>query len=143
MTMIRFLFLSLLSIQAVLSADYGLDCSFPIHNEELSCGDLLGDRKTVYDDFMQGCRDFYGKQGDRCDITEKERIEMSIRQPQSVSSSKLVSCPLCRISIGNAHPECFTDEKLHRDRFQEAQSSQRAPRLTFRLFQSKLWEAVP
>lgn len=110
MTMIRFLFLSLLSIQAVLSADYGLDCSFPIHNEELSCGDLLGDRKTVYDDFMQGCRDFYGKQGDRCDITEKERIEMSIRQPQSVSSSKRVSCPLCRISIGN---EC-SPRVLHR-----------------------------
>jgi hypothetical protein len=28
--------------------DYGLDCSFPIHNVESSCGDLLGDRQAVY-----------------------------------------------------------------------------------------------
>jgi hypothetical protein len=65
-------------------ADYGVDCSFPIHSKDLSCGNLLGDRKKVYDDFMEGCRKFYGKKGDRCDSTEDDRIEMSKRQPMSM-----------------------------------------------------------
>lgn len=66
------------------NADYGVDCSFPIHSKDLNCGDLLGDRKKLYEDFMQGCRDHYGKKGNRCDTTEDDRIEMSIRQPQSM-----------------------------------------------------------
>lgn len=65
-------------------ADYGVDCSFPIHSKDLSCGNLLGDRKKVYDDFMEGCRKFYGKKGYLCDITENDRIEMSKRQPMSM-----------------------------------------------------------
>ena len=69
----------------VVVADYGVDCSFPIHSKELKCGDLLGtDRMKVYEEFMQGCRDFYGKKGNRCDSTEEDRIEMSLRQPQSM-----------------------------------------------------------
>jgi hypothetical protein len=35
-------------------AEYGVDCSFPIHYFDFRCGDLLGDRKTFYEDFMQG-----------------------------------------------------------------------------------------
>jgi len=69
-----------LSVQAQ-EAAYGVDCSFPIHNKEFRCGDLLGDRKQVYDDFMAGCREAYGKKGVRCDSTENDRIEMSLRQP--------------------------------------------------------------
>ena len=78
--------LLLLTATAVLAADYGLDCSFPIHNRELSCGDLLGDRDAFYEDYVQGCRDYYGKKGHRCDITEQERLKMSVRQPQSMVS---------------------------------------------------------
>ena len=33
---------------------------------------------------MQGCRDFYGERGSRCDQTESDRIEMTLRQPQSM-----------------------------------------------------------
>ena len=34
---------------------------------------------------MQGCRDYYGpKKANRCDTTENQRIEMSIRQPMSM-----------------------------------------------------------
>ena len=65
--MLRFLTLSLLAFASVRGADYGLDCSFPIQNFELSCGDVLGDRKAVYDDFMEGCREFYGSKANRCD----------------------------------------------------------------------------
>jgi prolyl 4-hydroxylase len=73
----------LISVQAQ-DATYGVDCSFPIHNNELRCGNLLGDRQKIYNEFMQGCREFYGKKGKRCDSTEENRLEMSLRQPQSM-----------------------------------------------------------
>jgi hypothetical protein len=72
-----------LSAQAQ-DATYGVDCSFPIHSKEFRCGNLLGDRKKVYDKFMEGCREFYGNKGKRCDSTEEDRLEMSLRQPQSM-----------------------------------------------------------
>ena len=66
-------------------ADFGLDCSFPIQNYESSCGDLLGDRKAIYDEYMQGCREKWGKKGAaRCDANEEDRLAMSRRQPQSM-----------------------------------------------------------
>jgi hypothetical protein len=71
-------------------ADYGLDCSFPIHNKESSCGDLLGDRKAVYEEYMQGCREKWGSKGaKRCDGSEEDRIAMSKRQPQSMVVSSV------------------------------------------------------
>jgi prolyl 4-hydroxylase len=65
---------------------YGVDCSFPIHYEShWSCGDLLGNRTQFYHDFMEGCRAYHGKkQAHRCDGTEQDRLEMSLRQPQSM-----------------------------------------------------------
>ncbi|KAL7567033.1 hypothetical protein ACA910_019956 [Epithemia clementina (nom. ined.)] len=71
---------------SVLVADYGVDCTFPIHSKELKCGARFGDdREQVYEHYMQGCRDHYsGKKAIRCDTTEYERIEMSLRQPQSM-----------------------------------------------------------
>jgi hypothetical protein len=62
----------------------GIDCSFAIHSDELgtkNCGGLVG-RQQVYEDYMQGCRDHY--KGESCDEVEEERIEMNIRQPQSM-----------------------------------------------------------
>ena len=71
------------SAQAV--NDYGVDCTFPIHSTEIRCNHAFADdRKQAYEDFMAGCRDYYGNKGFRCDTTEKDRIEMSIRQPQSM-----------------------------------------------------------
>jgi prolyl 4-hydroxylase len=65
--------------------DYGVDCSFPIHNVESSCGDLLGNRQAVYKEYMDGCRQKWSRKGaSRCDESEKERIGMSRRQPQSM-----------------------------------------------------------
>mmetsp|Transcript_12472 Transcript_12472/g.34630 ORF Transcript_12472/g.34630 Transcript_12472/m.34630 type:complete len:441 (+) Transcript_12472:350-1672(+) len=75
-------------VPSVVVADYGVDCSFPIHSKEFKCDYEkygLGDRKKFYEDFMQGCRDYYGpRKAIRCDTTEEDRIEMSIRQPQSM-----------------------------------------------------------
>jgi hypothetical protein len=86
MTMVRFAATLALLITAVTAqnADYGVDCSFPIHSKEFKCGNLLGDRKKFYEDFMEGCRKYYGRKADRCDTTEDDRIEMSLRQPQSM-----------------------------------------------------------
>jgi prolyl 4-hydroxylase len=88
------LLLLLLAVSAAATAavadgsDYGVDCSFPIHyNDETSwrCGTQLGDRKTEYEKFMQGCRDHHGpKRADSCDVTEEDRLKMSLLQPMSM-----------------------------------------------------------
>jgi prolyl 4-hydroxylase len=38
----------------------------------------------LYETYMEGCRQKYGNQGFRCDVTEEDRIAMSVRQPQSM-----------------------------------------------------------
>lgn len=58
---------------------YGVDCTFPIHYKNLRCGDLLGDRSSVYEEYMQGCYDTFDK--NTCDDYENDRIAMSLRQP--------------------------------------------------------------
>ena len=66
------------------SPSYGVDCSFPMHTldfHESRCGDLLGDRFQVYQDFMEGCRAQFGK---RCDITEDSRVDQMLRQVPSL-----------------------------------------------------------
>mmetsp|Transcript_4391 Transcript_4391/g.12590 ORF Transcript_4391/g.12590 Transcript_4391/m.12590 type:complete len:419 (+) Transcript_4391:2024-3280(+) len=69
----------------ILSEDFGLDCSWPVHNTESSCGDLLGDRFAVYEEYLEGCRQQWGAKGaKRCDSAEIDRLEMSRRQPQSM-----------------------------------------------------------
>lgn len=68
---------------AVDAAEYGADVSFPIHHLGLKDGPL-GDRNAIYEDYMAGCRKFYGNKGDRCDMSEQERVEMSLRQAQSM-----------------------------------------------------------
>jgi len=71
-------------------ADYGLDCSWPVHNIESSCGDLLGDRKTIHDEYIRGCVERWGEEGAvRCNDREKERLETNRRQPQSMVVSDI------------------------------------------------------
>ena len=51
----------------------------------------LGDRQAFYEDMIQGCLDKYGEKGTRCLENEADRIEMNLRQPQSmVNYTKLV-----------------------------------------------------
>jgi hypothetical protein len=117
----QLLFATLLSIawpatSAQEPAKYGVDCSFPIHSKELRCGDILGDRKKVYEDFMQGCRDYYKEKADRCDVTEDERIEMSIRQPQSMvnytsTGFKKIKAPKALFKLIKEHWEKNKDRK--------------------------------
>lgn len=46
----------------------------------------LGDKDTWYKGYLQGCVDHYGDKGQRCVNNERERVEMSLRQPQSMKN---------------------------------------------------------
>merc|ERR1719310_1979074 len=46
----------------------------------------LGDKKTFYKDFVEGCKEKFGKKGKRCVQTELDRIAMTLRQPQSMQN---------------------------------------------------------
>ena len=108
-----FLFFHLRASLAIVE-EYGVDVSFPIHYLRVSTNypwlphnlhnssetqsppnskeyenmpiQPLGDRRQFYQDFIQGCQDFYGKKGKACIQTEADRIEMSKRQPASMQN---------------------------------------------------------
>jgi len=84
---------------------YGVDISFPMHKAGVSTNyphlphnmytatptppeyedmpvQLLGDRQKVYDHYLEGCRTRYSKIS--CDASEMQRVEMNVRQPQSM-----------------------------------------------------------
>ena len=46
----------------------------------------LGDRQAAYNEMIQGCIDFYGDKGFRCLDYERDRVEMTLRQPQSMEN---------------------------------------------------------
>lgn len=114
-TMFRLIALAVIAVPVALvrgqDADYGVDCSFPIHSKDWKCGDLLGARKQFYEDFMQGCRDHYeGSRANRCDTTEDDRIAMILRQPQSMvnytsTGFKKIKAPKKLFDLLSAHWE--------------------------------------
>mmetsp|Transcript_6478 Transcript_6478/g.9533 ORF Transcript_6478/g.9533 Transcript_6478/m.9533 type:complete len:442 (+) Transcript_6478:161-1486(+) len=87
---------------------YGVDVSFPQHHYNASSNfawlphnvdpennptppgfeniaiQPLGDKETWYQEHIQGCVEFYGDKGPRCVATERERVDMNLRQPQSM-----------------------------------------------------------
>ena len=62
---------------------YGVDVSFPVHYLKFVDGPL-GHKQKMYDDFMAGCRAQYSNSPQACDITEEDRVAMSVRQPASM-----------------------------------------------------------
>ena len=44
----------------------------------------LGDRQTEFQDYINGCVDYYEDKGNRCRTNEEDRIVMSLRQPKSM-----------------------------------------------------------
>jgi prolyl 4-hydroxylase len=88
---------------------YGVDVSLPIHHNTISNNyawlphnvdpsfetpskyrDMpiqpLPHRQEFYDNFLESCVQAFGKKGQRCRDTERDRIEMSLRQPQSMQN---------------------------------------------------------
>jgi hypothetical protein len=91
------------------AVEYGVDVSFPIHHASVSTNypwlphnqesnaptpsqyrgmaiQPLGDKETFYNEFVDSCVKHFGKKGKRCIQTEKDRIEMALRQPQSMAN---------------------------------------------------------
>uniref|UniRef100_A0A7S2YGP5 Fe2OG dioxygenase domain-containing protein n=1 Tax=Entomoneis paludosa TaxID=265537 RepID=A0A7S2YGP5_9STRA len=89
--------------------DYGVDISFPMHYPRVSTNydwlphnqdpslttpreyegmpiQYFGDKQKWYDEFIEGCVKYYGRKGHRCRETERDRVEMSLRQPQSMQN---------------------------------------------------------
>ena len=47
----------------------------------------LGDRQKLYDDYVAGCKKAFGPiKGRRCESSEADRVEMTLRQPQSMQN---------------------------------------------------------
>jgi hypothetical protein len=76
---------------SVTVAEYGVDCTFPIHYDNLQALDEcasrhgFGDRSGFYQRFMQSCRDHYGpKKAASCDETEQDRLKMSLYQTSAM-----------------------------------------------------------
>ena len=63
---------------------YGVDVSFPVHYRTFASDQPLGDRQKLYEEFMAGCRDHYASRPGACDVTEDDRVAMSVRQPSSM-----------------------------------------------------------
>jgi hypothetical protein len=87
--------------------EYGVDVSFPIHHSSISTNyawlahnvdpklqsprlyeDMvvqpLGDRSAFYKEFIDGCHAKFDSKGARCIQNERDRMSMSLRQPQSM-----------------------------------------------------------
>lgn len=89
---------------------YGVDVSWPMQRHKISTNyawlphnvdpknnptpteyegmpvQMLGNKQRDYDEFLEGCRAHYPKQQRSCDSTERDRIEMSKRQPSSMQN---------------------------------------------------------
>ena len=89
---------------------YGVDVSFPIHRGKVSTNypwlphnvdpannptppeykDMplqpLGNKQKEYDEFMEGCHKKYSRQKSSCDSSERDRVDMSLRQPSSMQN---------------------------------------------------------
>jgi len=82
---------------ATCTSIYGVDNSFPIqHSYDININDnpLNGaHKKMYYDNFLQGCRDYFHPEGYKCDGSERDRIEMNLRQPGSMFVSDV--CLIC------------------------------------------------
>jgi prolyl 4-hydroxylase len=109
MTLLMLIPCILLTSKATLAMEYGVDISFPMHYPNVSTNypwlthnvdsslvvpteyegmpiQPLGNRQEFYNNMIQGCIDYYGDKADRCLVHEKDRIEMNLRQPQSMKN---------------------------------------------------------
>ena len=108
----------LLAIARAQDAEYGVDVSFPMHHRKISDNfawlphntdpdhhstpskykDMvvspLPGREEMYQDFIKTCEDAFGTKGARCRMTEQDRIDMSLRQPQSMQVRKTTIVPI-------------------------------------------------
>lgn len=73
---------------AVGESKYGVDESWPMMHS--SWKPLSDERRTTYENFMNGCRESYMNRPGLCDDNEQQRLDMTLRQPQSMVVSYFV-----------------------------------------------------
>jgi len=66
---------------------HGIDHSWPQHHHTVTSNE----RQNVYNHYINGCYKQSGKEA--CDIYERDRINMNVRQPQSVHVSPAIAIP--------------------------------------------------
>lgn len=122
---------------------YGCDVSFPMQHENVSTNypwlphnvdpsiptppeykgmpiQHLGDRQTFYNEFLQGCVDFFNAQpahaydvfsikGGRCRYSEIDRVNLCLTQPRSMQVSEWF-CEMCFSNVRTMKPCCQTDK---------------------------------
>jgi hypothetical protein len=67
--------------------EHNTDPSLPVPEEyEGMVLQPLGDKRTMYDNYLEGCKKHFGKKGARCVQNELDRIAMTKRQPQSMQN---------------------------------------------------------
>ena len=128
--------------------DYGVDVSFPMHHEKVSTNydwlshnvyddvptpkefrDMplqpLGDRQAIYDHMIKGCVEYYGDKGYRCLEYEKDRVAMSLRQPQSmqVSTTYIYACAFAGLALTCVVVVVIVCIELHQDWFCQNQDT--------------------
>ena len=96
--------------QQVLNAfgevSYGVDVSFPVHHLTFAQDEPIGNRRKLYEEFLNGCRAYYPDAPESCDLTEEDRVKMSIRQPASMQVRWMVLEGIAlhaRLSISDIH----------------------------------------
>ncbi|KAL7432610.1 hypothetical protein ACHAXH_001811 [Discostella pseudostelligera] len=96
---------------------YGVDVSFPVHHLNFAQDHQpLGDRRKAYEEFMEGCRQYYSDAPDSCDLTEEDRCAMSVRQPASMQNYtdtgfKKVQAPKAVFDLLSNYWETHYDER--------------------------------
>jgi len=68
---------------ATAQSTYGVDISFPQHHATIPTSSSLPGRQDFYDHFLETCRS-HNTKPEICDENEVDRIDMNIRQPQSM-----------------------------------------------------------
>ena len=92
------------------SLGYGTDISFPMQRHLVSTNypwlphnvdpmnnptpseyidmpiQVMGDRQKFYNEFLEGCKSYYGKYPEACQATEDARIDMALSQPESMQN---------------------------------------------------------
>jgi len=92
------------------TVEYGVDLSYPIHRPKVTSNydwlphnrdsknnaipsrykqmpvQYFGDKQSLYDENIEGCRQFYQNVAYTCDDTERGRIKMNLAQPQSMQN---------------------------------------------------------
>lgn len=121
--------------------EYGADCSWPIFSTNFSCNDRIGDRESVYHDFIDKCHAYGDPKGKKlCDRTERDRLEMNARQPKAIVVRAFVGRKVkslqCRTSDTSILSH-YSLVELHRHWIYKDQSTKRSHGLDYSTLGSK------